>query len=76
MENFLAGVKSRKIADLHADVRIGATSADLVHLANISYRLKHELKFDPTAKRFLDNSEANEMLTRKYRAPYVVPKEV
>jgi hypothetical protein len=47
-----------------------------VHLANISYRLKHELKFDPTAKRFLDSAEANEMLTRKYRAPYVVPKEV
>jgi len=76
MENFLAGVKSRKVADLHADVRIGATSADLVHLANISYRLKHELKFEPGAKRFVDSAEANEMLTRKYRAPYVVPKEV
>jgi predicted dehydrogenase len=76
MANFLAGVKSRTVADLHADVRIGATSADLVHLANISYRLKHELKFDPKALRFVDNAAANEMLTRKYRAPYVVPKEV
>jgi hypothetical protein len=76
MENFLAGVKSRNVADLHADVRIGATSADLVHLANISYRLKHELKFDAKALKFTDSSAANEMLTRKYRTPYVVPKEV
>ena len=76
MSNFLAAVKSRDIKDLHADVRIGATSADLVHLANISYRLKHELKFDPKTLKFTDNAAANEMLTRKYRAPYVVPKNV
>jgi predicted dehydrogenase len=76
MTNFLAGVKSRNVNDLHADVRLGATSADLVHLANISYRLKHELKFDPKALKFVDNAAANEMLTRKYRAPYVVPKNV
>jgi predicted dehydrogenase len=76
MANFLAGVKSRDVKDLHADVRIGATSADLVHLANISYRLKHELKFDPKALKFVDSAAANEMLTRKYRAPYVVPRSV
>ena len=76
MSNFLDGVKSRNVSDLHADVRIGATSADLVHLANISYRLKRELKFDPAAKRFVDNAAANEMLTRKYRAPYVISKDV
>ena len=74
MENFLAGVKSRKISDLHADVRVGVTSAHLIHLANTSYRLKHELKFDPKALKYVDNAAANEMLTRKYRAPYVVPK--
>jgi hypothetical protein len=45
-------------------------------LANISYRLKHELKFDPKALKFTDNPLANEMLTRKYRAPYVVSKIV
>ncbi len=76
MTNFVAGVKSRNTADLHADVRIGATSADLVHLANISYRLKQELKFDPKSLKFVDSAAANEMITRKYRAPYVVPKNV
>jgi len=76
MSNFLTAVKSRDIKDLHADVRIGATSADLVHLANISYRLKRELKFDPKTLKFVDSKEANAMLTRDYRAPYVVPKNV
>jgi predicted dehydrogenase len=76
MGNFLAGVKSRNVKDLHADVRIGATSADLIHLANISYRLKHELKFDPKSLKFVGSAEANQLLTRKYRAPYVVPTAV
>ena len=39
MKNFLAAVRSRKYQDLHADVDIGRLSADLCHLANISYRL-------------------------------------
>jgi Oxidoreductase family, C-terminal alpha/beta domain len=76
MSNFLAGVKSRNIADLHADVREGATSAALVHLSNISYRLKANLKFDPASLKFQGNDEANKMITRNYRAPYVVPKNV
>jgi hypothetical protein len=32
------------------------------------------LKFDPETKRFAGNDAANEMLTREYRVPYVVPK--
>jgi predicted dehydrogenase len=76
MANFLAGVKSRNIADLHADVREGATSAALVHLSNISYRLKANLKFDPATLKFQGSDEANKMITRNYRAPYVVPKNV
>ncbi|HCC58995.1 MAG TPA: gfo/Idh/MocA family oxidoreductase [Solibacterales bacterium] len=76
MENFLAAVRSRKYRDLHAEVQIGVTSADLCHLANISYRLKRSLEFDPSANRFPKDDEANRMMTRKYRAPYVVPEHV
>ena len=32
------------------------------------------LKFDPETETFIDHDEANAMLTRDYRAPYVVPK--
>jgi hypothetical protein len=76
MENFLAAVRSRNYQELHADVQIGVTSADLCHLANISYRLKRKLDFDPAAGKFPKDDEANRMLTRSYRAPYLVGPKV
>jgi hypothetical protein len=76
MENFLAAVRSRNYQDLHADVQIGVISANLCHLANISYRLKRKLDFNPAAGRFLKDEEANRMLTRAYRAPYIVSQKV
>jgi predicted dehydrogenase len=34
------------------------------------------LKMDPAKERFLDNDSANQMLTRPYRPPFVVPERV
>jgi predicted dehydrogenase len=76
MENFLAAVKSRNYKDLHAEVEIGATSADLCHLANTAYRLNRALKFDDATHKYIGDEEANKMLTRNYRKPYVVPEKV
>jgi predicted dehydrogenase len=76
MANFLACVKSRNYKDLRADVEIGVASADLCHLANASYRAGRALKFDPASRRFVGDEEANGLLTRIYRKPYVVPERV
>ena len=76
MANFLAAFRARNYQALHADVQIGVTSADLCHLANISYRLKRSLKFDDATRKFTGDDEANRMLTRAYRKPYVVPDKV
>ncbi|HUS08430.1 MAG TPA: Gfo/Idh/MocA family oxidoreductase [Bryobacteraceae bacterium] len=76
MANFLSVVQSRNIKDLHADVQTGVTSADLVHIANISYRLKRRLPFDPATRKFVHDDEANKLMTRNYRAPYIVPAKV
>ena len=77
MENFLAAVRSRNHHQLNAEVQIGVTSADLCHLANISYRLKRALAFNPSTAKFTGDDEANRMLTRpSYRAPYIVPEKV
>jgi predicted dehydrogenase len=76
VRNFIAACKSRKHADLAADVEVGATSAVLVHIANASYRLGRRLKFDPKTLKVPNDAEANALLTRKYRTGYVVPEKV
>lgn len=54
----------------------GAHTCMLAHLGNISYRLGRSLRFDPDAMRCVGDREADAMLTREYRAPFVVPDEV
>ncbi len=34
------------------------------------------LKFDPEAEKFIGNAEADKLLTRDYREPFVVTKTV
>ena len=74
--NFIRAVRSRKHSDLTADIAEGHLSAALSHLANISWRTGRTLRFDPRAERFPGDDEANRLLTREYRPPFVVPEEV
>jgi len=45
----------------------------LIHLANISFRLGRSLDFDPGSMKFVNDPEADSMLTKEYRAPYQLP---
>jgi len=72
MKNFLAACRSRNHRQLNAEVEIGATSAALVHFANISYRVGRKVTWDDAKRSFVNDSEANKLLTREYRSPYVV----
>jgi predicted dehydrogenase len=74
--NFIEGVRRRDCSILHGPVESAHTSSALAHLGNISYRLGRRLKFDPATETFVGDSEANAMLTREYRSPYVVPQNV
>ena len=71
MQNFLDAVKSRNPKDLHDGVDNAHLSAGLCHLANISYRTGRKLHLEAGPK-FTNDAEANKMLTRDYRKPYVV----
>ncbi|NLB26914.1 MAG: gfo/Idh/MocA family oxidoreductase, partial [Bacteroidales bacterium] len=51
-------------------------SSALPIIANISYRLKRELTFRGDYEKFANDPEADMMLTRNYRRPYIVPEEV
>jgi hypothetical protein len=120
-ENFIHGMRTRKIEDLNADIGVGYLSATCCHLGNISYRLgsqvtgstkpdilgKNEvvakswetvletvkgaigldvakgtyqlgpmLTFDPKTEKFVGSEQANQLLTRSYRKPFVVPEQV
>ncbi len=75
-ENFIAAVRSRKRADLNAEIEEGALSCNLMHLANISYRVGRTLHWDAKTMTCIGDPEANRMLARTYRAPFVVPKNV
>jgi hypothetical protein len=119
--NFIDCIRSRKREELNAEILEGHRSTLLAHLANISYRLGEEVRFDePTqtfgsdtlacaafedlerhladagrlelststyrlgrtlrfdaqAEKFVGNADANRMLTRPYRGPFLVPDRV
>jgi hypothetical protein len=74
--NFIDAVKSRKREDLHAEIEEGAASTVLVHLANISYRVGRTINFDSATMTCTGDAEANKLLTRVYRKPFVVPEKV
>jgi hypothetical protein len=76
MKNFFDAIRARNHKLLHADIEIGARAASFVHLANISYRTGRSLSLSQSSGRFVDAADANALLTRDYREPYVVPEQV
>lgn len=74
--NFVDAVRNRNKSLLHGPVETAHYSSAIAHLGNISYRLGRRLEFDPQTEKFVNDTEANQMLTRNYRAPFVVPDVV
>ncbi len=76
MANWLDAVRARDKSIQNGPVESGHLSSALAHLGNISYRLGRQLNFDPISERFIGDEDANAMLTRQYRAPYLMPEKV
>ena len=74
--NFIKAVKSRNTSDQNGPVETAHLSSALAHLGNIAFRLGRQLRFDPQKEKFIGDGDANKMLTRKYRAPFVVSEKV
>lgn len=74
--NFIQAIRSGKRSLANGDIKEGFYTCALVHLANISYRLGRSLDFDPVKMEVKNDPEANAMLTRNYRAPFIVPDKV
>jgi predicted dehydrogenase len=74
--NWLTALRSRKASDLSAEILEGHMSSSLCHLANIAYRADRTVHFDPVSETFKNDAEANALVSRPERAPFVVPKNV
>lgn len=74
--NFLDAIRDGKKESLHCDIREGYYSSALPLIANISYRLGRELKFMGEYEKFANDTEADTLLTRPSRPPYVIPDQV
>ena len=72
MAEFLDAVRQR--TPTKASAEVAHRSCALVHLGEIAFRTRGRLDFDPRAERFIDCDEANQMLTKEYRAPYLLPE--
>jgi predicted dehydrogenase len=68
MGNFLECVRKRQ--DPSAPVEVGHRSATVCHLGNIAMLLGRKLRWDPAAEKFVNDDEANRMISRPMRAPW------
>jgi len=60
----------------HGSVEEAHASCALMHLANISAGLGRSLEWDLLQERVIHDEEANALLKRTYRDPFVVPDQV
>ncbi len=74
--NFLDCIRSRRRQDLNAEVEGGHLSTTISHLGNIAFKTGRELTFNGDTEKFMNDDYADTYLTRQYRHPFVLPKEV
>jgi predicted dehydrogenase len=72
MRDFLAAIESR--GKPVADIEQGYISTTSCILANMAMKLGRTLTWDPEAGRVVADDEANRLLRRPYRAPWVHPE--
>jgi len=71
-QNFVDAIRANDPEINNGKIEEGVLSSSLIHLANISYRLGRSLDFNPDTKKFVNDSEADAMLSKEYRAPYTI----
>lgn len=71
LQNWLDCIKSRQLPV--ADVEIGHRSVSVCHLANIVRQLQRPLRWDPDKELFVNDPEANKLLSRERRKGFELP---
>jgi predicted dehydrogenase len=68
--NFIDCVKSRK--PCYAPAEIGHRTITIAHIGNIAMQLGRKLRWNPEAEQFVDDAQADAMLSRKQREPWTI----
>lgn len=68
--NFLDCVKSRK--PCYAPAETGHRTISIPHIGNIAMQLGRALKWNPDAERFVNDPEADSLLSRQQREPWTI----
>jgi len=74
--NFINAIRHSDPKLAKGDIKEGFYTCALIHLANIAYRVGRTLDFDPVTMKFVNDPEADALLTRDYRSPFAVPDVV
>ena len=72
-QNFIDAIRANDPKLLTCDVLEGHMSSTLPHLGNISYRVGRQLQFDGKTEKFVNDQQADQLLTREYRKGFEVP---
>jgi len=70
MGTWLHAVRTGNRSALNAPVEVGHRSATVCHLANLAMEIERPLRWDAQAEQFVDDPEANRLLTRATREPW------
>ena len=74
-QNFVDAIRANDSSKLTSEIEEGHLSTTLPLIANVSYRVGRALTFDGAKEQFVGDEEANQLLTREYREPFVVPEK-
>ncbi len=71
--NFLHCVRSGEVP--HGDIELGHYTTSLCHLGNVATRLGRSYRFAPLTESVIGDTEAQSLMSRKYRAHWGAPKD-
>ena len=70
VRNFLECIKSRRLTASHPELAQRAHTP--AHCANICLRLRRKVQWDPAREQFVQDDDANRLLSRSMRMPWNV----
>ena len=72
-QNFVDALRAGDPARLTCNALEGHLTSTLPHLGNIAYRVGRQLRFERATERFVNDREADRLLTKDYRRGFELP---